>query len=166
MNTERYYQVEKIINSLQEQIYGKEDTLATIAPEEKVRIKQQIKDLRSELHPFEKERWQILAAQVDFLDIDESEAGNAIVEIIQQVEVQEKAFPEQAMVILLEIKDQLKQLDKPAAAKLKGIISSIPPFIGISYEAELDTENFFQKYCPTFTALIKKASKKNFPDFS
>lgn len=55
MSNDRLRQVEKTLNRLREQLAGKEDALVTIAPEERVRIKQQISDLKAEMRPFEEE---------------------------------------------------------------------------------------------------------------
>jgi hypothetical protein len=56
----------------------------------------------------------------------------------------------------------LAKVEEPgptASAKLKTVISSIPPFIGISYEAELDTENFLNRYFPTFMKAVQSLKK-------
>jgi hypothetical protein len=48
----------------------------------------------------------------------------------------------------------------PAAAKLKGALSMFPPFVSLSYEAEIDTENFFRAHFPTFTSWSKTLARK------
>jgi hypothetical protein len=56
----------------------------------------------------------------------------------------------------------LAKVEEPgptAAAKLKAVVSSIPPFVGISYEAELDTENFLNRYFPTFMQAVQRLKK-------
>ncbi|MEB3180856.1 MAG: hypothetical protein VKL59_17770 [Nostocaceae cyanobacterium] len=60
---------------------------------------------------------------------------------------------------MTQIEDKLNEPGVTADAKLKGTLSIFPPFIGLSYEAQLDTENFCRKYFPTFTRLIKGAKK-------
>jgi hypothetical protein len=70
-------------------------------------------------------------------------------------------YSDEVLQILQEIRDKLNQPGPTAAAKLKGVISSIPPFVGISYEAELDTENFFQQHFPTFRKWAKVLAKKS-----
>ncbi|MFG6093904.1 hypothetical protein SPB21_01555 [Leptothoe sp. ISB3NOV94-8A] len=166
IESDRLVQLEKNIRRLRNQISGKEDILITIAPEEKVRIKQQIDDLRSELLPFEEEYWSIFARHSNsLLQISEDDAEIVVSEIISQIKVievsQTEKYSREVLTLLKEIKEQLSQPETAAEAKLKGMISSIPPFIGVSYEAELDTERFFQKYFPTFRRLISSAVKKS-----
>ena len=155
--------IEKSITRLKRQLSDKRNTLVTIAPEEKERIRQQIEDLREEIQRFEQKKWKILAEPSESLDFPEPEAETAVVEIVgavTQLETQPVAYPDEMMQILREIRDKLNEPGPTAAGKLKGILSSFPPFVGITYEAELDTENFAHKYFPTFTKLIKGAAKK------
>ncbi len=164
MNTRRLKDLQENIELLHEQIAGKERARIKAAEEEKVRIGQQIKDLRQEVAQFQREKWQILANGSESLDIAEQEAEVAIVEIVEKVQKIEQTpsntYPEEMLRLLREIRERLNQPGTPAAAKLKGTISSIPPFFGISYEAELDTENFFATHFPTFTRLIRGAAPK------
>jgi hypothetical protein len=39
------------------------------------------------------------------------------------------------------------------------VVSSIPPFVGISYEAELDTENFLNRHFPTLMKAVQRLKK-------
>ena len=55
--------LDKNIQRLKEQLAGKRDTLVTIAPEEQVRIKQQIEDLRRLMRDFEREKWDLIASE-------------------------------------------------------------------------------------------------------
>ncbi len=57
MSTSELQNLEKNIQRLKEQLAGKRDTLTTIAPEEKVRIGQQLEDLRLEIRELEREKW-------------------------------------------------------------------------------------------------------------
>ncbi|BAG04226.1 hypothetical protein [Microcystis aeruginosa] len=50
--------LDKNIARLKEQLANKRDTLVTIAPEEKMRLKQQIEDLRKQIRDLEREQWQ------------------------------------------------------------------------------------------------------------
>lgn len=161
--SDRLRDIEKFITRLNRQLSDKQNTLVTIAPGEKERIRQQIEDLREEIQAFEREKWQLLADQADSLDFPEAEAETAvaeIVEVVTQLETQPVAYPDEMMQILREIRDKLNAPSPTAAGKLKGILSSYPPFFGITYEAELDTENFARKYFPTFTKLLTAAAKK------
>jgi hypothetical protein len=165
MSNNRLRQIEENLLLLREQLGGMETTLITAPAEEKIRLKQRIRtELRPQIRQFEEEYWQILANQADELAIPEADAEVIVAEIVQQVdqlEVRQPApYPADVLNLLQQIRDTLNQPGTPAAAKLKGVISSIPPFIGVSYEAELDTENFFRTYFPTFTRWIKGAAKK------
>jgi len=66
--------------------------------------------------------------------------------------------PELASAQILELLNQilakLNQPERSAAAKLKAAISTIPPFVSLTYEAELDTESTFKRYFPTFNRAI------------
>ena len=165
MPSNRLSQIEENLSLLQEQLSGMERTLITAPAEEKTRLQQRIRlELRPQIRQYKEEYWQILVAKADHLSIPEPEAEVVVAEIVQEVtrlEVYQPApYPAEVLQILQEIRDKLNQPGTSAAAKLKGVISSIPPFIGIAYEAELDTETFFRKHFPTFTRVIKGAVKK------
>lgn len=164
MSSDRLCHLEDVLRRLRQQVSGKELTLTTTPDEDKERIKLQIADLKKEMQPFEKQYWLLLSQQSASIDIAEEEAQLVVAEIVNQVgeiEVTSSTYPDEVLKVLKEIRDKLNQPDKSAAAKLKGVISSIPPFIGISYEAELDTENFLRNNFPTFSSWIKSTTKKN-----
>ncbi len=155
-------QLEKDIQRLQDQRANKENTLTTIAPEEKVRIEQQIEDLKGEIASKRQKYLEELADRADELAVEESEAEvitAEIVEAVGQIEQQPEAS-EEMLAILRELRDKLNEPGVTAAAKLKGSISSFPPFIGVTYEAELDTEQLLRKYFPTFRTWYLAAAKK------
>jgi hypothetical protein len=163
MPIDRLPDMEENLEDLKEQLVGKVKTLNLAPQEEKIRIKQQIRELRKEIREQEEEYWQVLAQQTKTVEIPEQEAEIIVAEIVEevgQIEVQ-REYPDEVVQILQEIRDKLNQPGATAAAKLKGVISSIPPFVGISYEAQLDTENFFQQHFPTFRKLIKVLAKKS-----
>ncbi len=169
MLSNRLCQVENVLTRYRQQVSGKEIALTTVSAEEKERIKLQIADLKAEIQPFEKEYWEILSQQSGSIEISEQEAQVVVAEIVNQVgeiEVSSSTYPDEVLKLLREIRDKLNQPDKSAAAKLKGVISSIPPFVGISYEAELDTENFLRNHFPTFISLINRTIKKKTDDLS
>ena len=133
--------------------------------EERARINQRINlELKPEIQRYEEEYWGILAAQTELLEFQEQESETIVAEIVAEVNQIEankaSEYPKEVLQVLQDIRDSLRQPGKPAAAKLKGVISSFPPFFGVSYEAELDTESFFQRHFPTFTRLIKGATKQ------
>ncbi|HEY9628875.1 MAG TPA: hypothetical protein V6C84_16360 [Coleofasciculaceae cyanobacterium] len=162
MSSDRLPQVEKNLYRLREQLHGKEDTLTTIAPEEKVRIKQQIADLKAEIKPLEQEYWQILAERSAAVSVEESEAEVIVAELVEQVgQLQaSQQYPPEILPLLQKIVQEVNKPGAPAAAKLKGTLSLLPPFVNVTYEAELDTENFLRTHFPTFTRWAKALAKK------
>lgn len=165
MSSDRLHHVEDQLKLLREQQKFLEREilitpgLAQSQAEQRLRL-----DIKPKLRQYEEEYWRILAEQSVGLEIAEPEAELVVAEIVEQVgqlEVcQDDAYTDEVVQILHEIRDKLNQPGTTAAAKLKGVISSIPPFIGVSYEAELDTENFWRTHCPTFTKWYKALAKK------
>jgi len=163
MPINRLSDMEENLELLQEQLVGKQKTLNLAPQEEKIRIKQQIRELRKEIREQEEDYWRVIAQQTKIVEIPEPEAEIFVADIVEEVgqfEVQGQ-YSDEVLQILQEIRDKLNQPGATAAAKLKGVISSIPPFVGISYEAELDTENFFQQHFPTFRKWAKALPKKS-----
>ena len=162
MTHDRLHQVEKNLNRLREQLAGKEDTLVTIAPEEKVRIKQQIDQLKAGIKPFEIEYWQILADESVVMPIAEPQAEVIVAEIVESVgrlEVQQD-YSAEIMQVLVELRNKLNQPQTPAAIKVKWVLSAIPPFVSLATEGELDVEKFWQTNFPTFRNWSKVLAKK------
>jgi Glu-tRNA(Gln) amidotransferase subunit E-like FAD-binding protein len=163
MPINRLSDIEENLESLREQLGGKEKARVLARLEDKTLIKQQIRELRKEIREQEENYWQVLAQQTKTVEIPEQEAEIIVAEIVEevgQIEVQ-RQYPDEVIQILQEIRDKLNQPGATAAAKLKGVISTNFPFVGISYEAELDTENIFQRHFPTFRKLIKVLAKKS-----
>ncbi len=164
MSIDRLNQLANQLELLQEQLAGVEEAKILARLEDKALLEQRIRKLKQEMQPIDQEYWQLVARSASQLSIPEPEAEVAVGEIVEAV-TQIEAYPTPAysaemLQILTEIRDKLNQPGSPAAAKLKGVISSVPPFVSLSYEAELDTENFLAKYFPTFTGLIRGAVKK------
>lgn len=154
--------LENDIKDLKAQQAHKESTLTTIAPEEQERLRQQIRKLKKDIARKRQEYLEELEDLADELAIEEAEAEVITAEIVEaagQIE-QQPDTSEEMLALLQEIRDQLNEPGSTAAAKLKGIISSFPPFIGVAYEAELDTEQFLRKYFPTFRKWYLAAAKK------
>ena len=162
MSSDRLRQVERNLTRLRQQLAGKEDTLTTIAPEEQVRIQQQIDDLKAKMQPFEKEYWQILADESATVAISEPAPEVVVAEIVEQAgQLQtSQQYPDEVLEWLQKIHAEVSKPGAPAAAKLKGALSLLPPFVNVSYEAELDTENFLRTNFPTFTEWFKGLAKK------
>ena len=66
--------LDKNIVRLKEQLANKRDTFVIIAPEEKVRLKQQIDDLREQIRDLEREQWQLISQMTGDLTITDEEA--------------------------------------------------------------------------------------------
>lgn len=163
MPIDRLSDIEENLELLREQVVGKQKALNFAPQEEKVRIKQQIRELRKEIREQEEDYWQILAQKTKTAEIPEPEAEIIVAEIVEEVgqmEVQPQ-YPHEVIQLLQEIRDAVNKPGSTAAAKLKGVISSIPPFVGISYDVELDTEQFLQQHFPTFQKLAKRLAKKS-----
>ncbi|MEP6579281.1 hypothetical protein NDI43_10600 [Microcoleus vaginatus GB2-A3] len=163
MPIDRLSDIEENLESLREQLGGKEKARVLARLEDKTLIKQQIRELCKEIQEEEEKYWQVFARQTKTVEIPEPEAEIIVAEIVEevgQIEVQ-RQYPDEVVQILQEIRDKLNQPGATAAAKLKGVISSIPPFVGISYEAEVDTENFLQQHFPTFRKWAKVLAKKS-----
>ncbi|MEM9219130.1 MAG: hypothetical protein AAGD25_32950 [Cyanobacteria bacterium P01_F01_bin.150] len=164
MSFDRLNQLEELLSNLYEQKYALEeeadltpDPLARTQAEQRIR-----KRILPQIKKYETEKWELLAAQADSLDIDEDDAEVAIAEIIEaapRIEAQSGSYPDEVLILLQQIVAKLEEPGPTAAGKLKGVLSSFPPFIGVSYEAELDTENVARKYFPTFSKLIPKSLK-------
>lgn len=157
MATDELQNLDKNIQRLKEQLAGKRDILVIIGPEEEVRIKQQIEDLRRKIRDFEREKWDLIASDSQEASFPDAEV--MVAEIITEVTaITTEPPPELASAQILESLNQilakLNQPERSAAAKLKAAISTIPPFVSLTYEAELDTESTFKRYFPTFNRVI------------
>ncbi len=163
MSSARLRQVERNLTRLRQQLAGKEDWLTTIEPSERVRIKQQIADLKAEMQPFEIEYWQILIDESAIVAITSPDPEVVVAEIVEQAgQLQaSQQYSDEVLEWLKEIHAEVSKSGEPAAAKLKGVLSLVPPFVNVSYEAELDTENFLRRHFPTFRKWSKALAKKS-----
>jgi len=160
----RLEHLRQLLDGYQEQIQGMDEALKLAEPLTIPRIKQNIRFIRKQMRPYEEEYWQLLAQTAQTEPIVEAEAEKAIVEVIQAIDVLETRPVEdrsdEMLVLLQQIRDKLNEPGSPAAAKLKGMISMLPPFVSLSYEAELDTEKFFEQHFPTFRKAVEAIVKK------
>ena len=158
----RLEQLQENIERLRAQVNGKEITLTTIAPEERVRIKQQIVDLRAEIKPFEEEYWRILERRAHAIEYLGDEAKLVVSELIAGESRSEEYlyYPPEILELLHKIYGKASEVGESSSSKLKGVISLIPPFINLAYEAEIDTEYFFSRHFPTFREWAHSLSKK------
>ena len=86
MSTKDLEALEEDINLLRDQLVGKRRTLVTIAPEEKIRIEQQIAKLRKEIRNFEQQKWDLIAQLTSTSDIANDEAEAIVAELVAEGE--------------------------------------------------------------------------------
>ncbi|MDB9405838.1 hypothetical protein PN472_12975 [Microcystis aeruginosa CS-1036] len=134
MATDELQNLDKNIQRLKEQLAGKRDILVIIGPEEQVRIKQQIEDLRRLIRDFEREKWDLVASESQESSFPDAEV--MVAEIVTELTAITKEPPlELASAQILELLNQilakLNQPERSAAAKLKAAISTIPPFVSL-----------------------------------
>lgn len=163
MSIDRFPQLEKNLNRLYAQLGAAEDGMVgAISKIDKIKYQQEIDDeIRPQIHKFEDEWFALLQQEGRALTFGETEAQATIDVIAQEVE-RVRLQPDlsaQVLVVLARIEAKLNEPGVTADAKLKGTLSIFPPFIGLAYEGQIDTENFCRKYFPTFTRLIKGAKK-------
>jgi hypothetical protein len=161
MSTDRLSHLQNLIQGYYEQLEGKENTLLTIAGEERTRIKQQIRDLKKEIAEVEREYWVYWGVKGGTqLEISDAEAEVINAEIV--AEVQMLAFDpsvqqhQELVKLLNDIKAELNK-PAPAAGKLKVTIPILPEIL--SYEMELDTEGLLRRIFPMFAKLGSKLKK-------
>lgn len=164
MSIDRLNQLADQLDLLQDQLAGLEEAKILSPMEEQVRLEQRIKALKRQIQPVAQEYWQTAARSANQLSIAEPEAEVVVGEIVEAV-TQIEAYPPPAysaeiLQLLQEILDKLNQPGLPAAAKLKGTLSLIPPFFSPTIETELDVENFFRTCFAPLTRLIRGAAKK------
>ena len=134
MATDELQNLEENIQRLKQQLAGKRNTLVTIAPEEQVRIEQQIEDLRRLIRDFEREKWDLVASESQEASFPDAEV--MVAEIITEVtaittEPPDQLASPQILELLNQILAKLNQPERLAAAKLKASLSTIPPFVSL-----------------------------------
>ncbi|MFM2429791.1 MAG: hypothetical protein RLZZ511_1004 [Cyanobacteriota bacterium] len=162
MSNQRISQLEENMELLRTQIAGKEKAKILGPLEEHARIELGIQELRKQLRPFEEEYWQLLAKKAGRADITDIEAEPVVAELLEQIPQLKanKQLSDEMLQILQKIYVEVSKPGAPAAAKIKGTVSTIPPFIGLGCEVEIDTENFFRTHLPTFTKWYKNLARK------
>lgn len=157
MATDELQNLDKNIQRLKEQLAGIRDAWTGARPEDKVLLQQRINDKRIEIKELEREKWDLIASESQEASFPDAEV--MVAEIVTELTAITKEPPlELASAQILELLNQilakLNQPERSAAAKLKAAISTIPPFVSLTYEAELDTESTFKRYFPTFNRVI------------
>lgn len=164
MINDRISELQENLKMLYEQRNSLETGALMTPDDEKVMQNQQ--KLRFKIRPkireYEEELFVVLQQEssgMTFIEADAQAVVDALSEEIVRVQRQPDKYTTQMLELLKRIEKTLNEPGVTADAKLKGTLSMFPPFIGLSYEAQLDTENFCRKYFPTFTRLIKGAKK-------
>ncbi|OKH40755.1 hypothetical protein NIES2119_00080 [[Phormidium ambiguum] IAM M-71] len=166
MSIDRLREVEEFLQMLREQRRSLEKEILLTTGLQQTQAEQRLrKDIKPKLREYETEYWQILASESETVAIPEPEIEVVIAEIVEQT-AQLQTSPEYSDKVkvlewLQRIHAEVSKPGTPAAAKLKGTLSLMPPFVNLSYEAELDTENFLRTNFPTFTKLYEKVAKKS-----
>ena len=156
MSTKDIKMLEKNIERLREQIAGAQEALVLAERLDKPRIKQVISKLREELRDFDQEKWNLIAEVTSDSEIANDEAESLVAELVATATNPPDDTSAEVLAFLQQILTKINEQDKTAAAKLKGAISLLPPFVSLVFETELDTENTVKKYFPTFSRWIKK----------
>jgi hypothetical protein len=161
MSAQEIQKIEQNIKDKREQLARERDALVVCEIGDQARIKQRIRMKKEEIRDFEQEKWQIIAGMVANWRISDDEAQQIVTETVIEVQAvsgQTHDVPSTEILELLrEILTKLNEPGKPAAAKLKGAFSVLPPFVAVSIETELDIENTVQRYLPTFSNWMREA---------
>lgn len=150
----------KNIELLYEKLGAMEKSLAmAVDPEIKISIQQRIREeIKPEIQKNQSEYLQLLATQANSIIINENDANDLVVEMIEAIEIrQNNNYPDQVINLLTEIRNELNKPEKSSSAKLKATIPLLPPFL--SYEVDFETEDVLRRLFPTFDKLIKKKRK-------
>ncbi len=139
MATDELQNLDKNIQRLKEQLAGIRDAWTGARPEDKVLLQQRINDKRTEIKKFEREKWDLIASESQEASFPDAEV--MVAEIVTELTaITAEPPPELASVQILESLNQilakLNQPERSAAAKLKAALSTIPPFVSLTYEAE------------------------------
>jgi len=159
MNKNRLNEIESHLELLYEQRREKEEAIIVAARGDKTILKQQLRlEILKPIRDYEQEYWQIIAGQSNLVKISEADAEVVIAEFVEGVG-QFRGENAEVIEYLQKILAKVEEPGPTAAAKLKAVVSSIPPFVGISYEAELDTENFLSRHFPTLMQAVQRLKK-------
>ncbi len=139
---------------------AEKDLAMTTDTFEVTRIKQRLrKRVLPEIRKYEVEYWELLAQEARSCTVAEDNAGNAIVEVVREVQLIESKsnadYPDEVIRLLEEIRNKLNDPGNPAAAKAKLALSLIPGIL--AYEVELDTETALRKAFQPVRQLFKEA---------
>ena len=162
MSIDRLAQLERNLTRLYTLLGAAEDgAIGAISKVDEVKYEMEADELKPKIRKVEEELFTLLQQESSGLTFVETDAQATIDVITQEVSRvrRQPDLSEQVLAVLQRIEDKLNEPGVTADAKLKGMLSIFPPFIGLAYEGQIDTENFCRKYFPTFTRLLKGAKK-------
>jgi hypothetical protein len=115
------------------------------------------------IRQYEEEYYSILAQEVDYCEVAEVDASQAIVEVVPKLEQivnnSTTNYPNELMQKLQKILDTLNEQERPAANKLIAAVPVIPGIV--SYQLEIDTEISLKRVFEGIRQLLTNAIKKN-----
>ena len=158
-STRRLADLEKILDSLYETL-GKAQNRHAYTNDifEKNSINQRLsQEVLPEIRKHEVEYWSLLEVEAPDCQVDEVAASNAIVKVVQEVELiqsQPNQYPDDFIHKLQEIIDKLNEPQTPVAGRLIATLPLIPAIL--SYELELDTEISLKRVFGRIKKLLKK----------
>ena len=160
----RLEQLEELLDIQYVKLHEYEKELATSSGPEKISFKLRIKmEIVPELEKNEQEYAELLAEGADVDAIAEDEAAPIVAELLTATSDLERyrqaMAPEEMLQLLNEICAKLKEPGTSAAAKLKVTLPIIP--LLVSYELELDTENFLKNVWNKTRSLFRRAIPRN-----
>ena len=160
MNKNRLKEIESHLELLYEQRRDKEQAIITASAGSKTILKQELRlYILEPIRDYKQEYWQIVAYQSNLAEIPEAEAEVVVAEFVERVG-KLQGENEKIIECLQKILAKVEEPGPTAAAKLKTVISAIPPFVGVSYEAELDTENFLNRHFPLLMKGVQRLKKQ------
>lgn len=165
MSSDRLREVEEDLKKLRDQRRAEEEVILVTMGMLREQAEQRLTlFINPKIRQYEKEYWQILANQPEETAISVADPAPEVVvaEIVDRVgQLQaSQQYSDLVLQLLQEIDAKVTE-NKSAAAKLRGVLSVLPPFVNLSYEAELDTENFLEMHFPTFRRWSKALAKKS-----
>ena len=147
MNQRRLNDLQDNLDLLYEKLGMFENELIMAAnANQKFELKKRIaKEILPSIRRYESEYWDLFPK--DNVVFSDEEAEATLVEVDQAVKAIERVdaaeYPPGMMELLQEIRNQLNDMDKAAAAKLKVALPIVPMLA--SYELEMDTEGMLSR---------------------
>ncbi len=156
MLSDRLIHLQNRLINLYTILAGQENTLDSIAPEEKDRIRLLISKQKKDIKDIEQEFLLRLSQEIRYLSIPNGLADVAVTEIIQEFEILSTTavYPDAIEQKLEQILAELKRPEAPAEGKLKAVIPLLPGLV--TYEVELDTQGLLKQLFPTFCKILGK----------